>query len=243
MRKPLFILGAAVLFASQAFASYWVVLRDGTKYEVKQKPAVVNGKAVLNLVNGTTFQVDPNQIDPVKSEETTRLGGGKLIATEIAAPAAPKQETSSLGAAIKLRKQQQAAAAPVQAAPANANPAPPPVASSSGAVGIDVLQKFERAYENVGIFEHNLVSTGAHSIRAELTADSEEKVFNAISATSYLMVRNAGVTGAQIDMIELFMKTISGGSSGRFQMSRADATALDTKAISKEEYYVRKVIY
>ena len=38
-----------------------------------------------------------------------------------------------------------------------------------------------------------------HSLRAELTADNEEKVFNAISATSFLVVRNAGVPGAQVD--------------------------------------------
>ena len=85
------------------------------------------------------------------------------------------------------------------------------------------------------------VSPGAG--RADLTADSEDKVFNAISATSFLMVHNAGVPGADIKMVELFMKTTVGGSAGRFQMTKADAQALDSKQISQQEYFVRHVIY
>ena len=107
----------------------------------------------------------------------------------------------------------------------------------------EVLNKFERAYENVGIFEHTIKATGPHSLRAELTADNEEKVFNAISATSFLIVRNAGVAGAQVDQVELFMKTTMGGSSGRFQMTRDDASSIDSKTVTREEYFIRKVLY
>jgi hypothetical protein len=39
------------------------------------------------------------------------------------------------------------------------------------------------------------------------------------------------------------MKTTSNGSAGRFQMTRADAEALDTKKISQQDYFVRKVVY
>ncbi|HWW60571.1 MAG TPA: hypothetical protein VN181_04305, partial [Thermoanaerobaculia bacterium] len=85
--------------------------------------------------------------------------------------------------------------------------------------------------------------TGPASMRAELTVDSEDKVFNAVTATSFLMVRNAGVTGAQIDMVELFMKMTNGGAAGRFQMTRADAQALNEKTLSVQDYFVRKVIY
>ncbi|HET8775415.1 MAG TPA: hypothetical protein VFP80_16565, partial [Thermoanaerobaculia bacterium] len=83
----------------------------------------------------------------------------------------------------------------------------------------------------------------ATSIRAEMTVDTEDRVFNAISATSYLMVRNAGVENIRIDMVELFMRTTTGGAAGRFQMSRADAEALNNRTISQQDYFVRKVIY
>ncbi|MGZ7042124.1 MAG: hypothetical protein ACXVH7_10075, partial [Thermoanaerobaculia bacterium] len=62
-------------------------------------------------------------------------------------------------------------------------------------------------------------------------------------ATSFLITRNAGVTGVRVDMVELFMRTTTGGSSGRFQMSRSDAEALDTKQISQQDYFIRKVIF
>jgi hypothetical protein len=57
------------------------------------------------------------------------------------------------------------------------------------------------------------------------------------------MVRNAGEDGTQIDIVELFMKTTTGGAAGRFQMTRADAEALDKRTISQQEYFIRKVIY
>ena len=78
---------------------------------------------------------------------------------------------------------------------------------------------------------------------ADMTVDTEDRVFNAISATSYLMVRNAGVENTRIEMVELFMKTTTGGAAGRFQMSREDAEALNNRTISQQEYFVRKVIY
>ncbi|HEY8850009.1 MAG TPA: hypothetical protein VIO12_11985 [Thermoanaerobaculia bacterium] len=236
MRKWLIIFGAAALLAAPAFATYYVVMKDGSRYIAKAKWTVVNGKAVIALTNGSTIAIDPNAIDVAKSEETTRYGGAEVLAVEGATTKRQPQQ-SSLGAAVHLRK------LPGQQ-PATST-APPPVAPTGKGplLGPEVVEKFERAYENVGIFEHTLSATGPHSLRAELTTDNEEKVFNAISATSFLMVRNAGVTGAQVDMVELFMKTTMGGAAGRFQMSRLDAQSLDSKQMTREEYFIRKVIY
>jgi hypothetical protein len=57
------------------------------------------------------------------------------------------------------------------------------------------------------------------------------------------MVRNAGITGVQIDSIDLFMKTTTGGASGRFHLTREDAQALEAKTITREEFFVRKVLF
>lgn len=243
MKKALVLFTFASLIAAQSFASYIVVLKGGKQYKAKAKWTIVNGKALVQLENGQSITIDPGLIDEAKSEETTRLGLGDVRIMNLDAPqlpggVAPKQTAPTLGDQIKLRK-------PNQQAPATSAPVPTAAATpvSNSAISTEVIMKFERAYENVGIFEHKLTSSGAHAIRAELTADSEDKVFNAISATSFLLVRNAGVTGAQVDMVELFMKTTNGGSAGRFQMTRDDATALDTKSISQQEYFVRKVIY
>jgi hypothetical protein len=242
MKKSLWLLAVVALFAANAFAaSYWVVLKDGSRYECRQKWTVSNGKASFTTVAGQTFNVDAGQIDAAKSDEATRFGGAQLIT--IAGNGAPQASTApqqqGLGSQIRLRQVPTNTPPPPVANPST----PPPVTPSSSELRAEVLQKFERAYENVGIFEHKVTATSAHSIRAELTADSEEKVFNAISATAFLAVRDAGVPGVKLDMVELFMKTTMGGSSGRFQMTREDAQALDAKQLSKEDYFVRKVIY
>lgn len=244
MKKTLTIVACTFLLTAPAFARYIVVLKNGTRYTAKEKWTVKNGKALVLLENGQSLQLDPALIDVPKSEQMTKIGLASANVVDLDStsrkPAAPAQP--SLGSQIKLRKTpppqqaQQAAAAPKPSSAA-------PIAPGAGTMPASVIDKFQRAYENVGIFEHKVESNGARALRAELTVDTEERVFNAISATSFLMVRNAGVDGTQIDIVELFMKTTTGGSAGRFQMSRADAEALDKRTLSQQEYFVRKVIY
>jgi hypothetical protein len=249
MKKSLILFTFAAFAAAQSFAAYIVVLKDGTRYKAKAKWTVQNGKASIVLENGQVLQLDPSLIDAAKSEQVTKIGmsGANVISdpTVLAQEAPQRNQQPSLGSQIRLRRQPGATPAPATPAPATSAPAPSitPVTTTPGEISSEVVEKFQRAFENVGIFEQKVVATGGRSLRADLTADSEDKVFNAISATSFLIVRNAGVTGAQIDMVELFMRTTNGGAAGRFQMSRADAEALDQKRITQQDYFVRKVLY
>jgi hypothetical protein len=239
MKKILLLLVASLLVSPQLFA-YWVVLKDGTKYEATAKPVISNGRATVTLKNGQTIQVAAEAIDVAKSEEVTRLGGGSLLGLEQPLVPAAKQ-ASSLGSQIKLRQQQQQ-----QATTTPAPAAPPPV--TGPVLPAEVVEKFERAYENVGIFEHKITSTGAHVLRADMTIDNEDKVFNAISATAFLMVKNAGLNSVTIDEIDMFMKMTNGGTAGRFQMTRADADSLYSAGKTPDrtklqEYFVTKVLF
>lgn len=245
MKKALTLFVFAAFVATQSFATYIVVLKDGTKYAAKAKWTVVNGKAIVQLENGQSLQLDPALIDVARSEQMTKIGMANANVVDLDAglsKPAPKQEQPSLSN-IKLRPRKienhKAPAAPATA-PANTVAGAP---AGEGGLSTEVLNKFELAYENVGIFDRSVTSTSPRTIRAELTVDTEERVFNAISATSYLMVRNAGVPGIAIDTVELFMKTTSGGAAGRFQMTRADAQAINQRTISQQDYFVKKVIY
>src|SRR5438270_31786 len=102
----------------------------------------------LKFENGQTLRLAPSLIDVAKSEQTTQPGLGSVaMFTETSGqPATPAQPQSTLGSAIRLRKLPPAGAQ--QAAP------PPPVTPSPAAgggrpLGNDVIDKFERAYENV----------------------------------------------------------------------------------------------
>jgi hypothetical protein len=238
MKKVLALLAFITLITANAFATYIVVMKDNTRYIAKQKWTIVNGKALILLENGQSVTVDPNFIDVPKSEQLTKLGitsaGIVDLNTNLPATTSTAPKTPSLGG-IKLRTPQQQKAAQQQQ-----SSTPAPAASGAGGISPAVIDKFERAYDNMSIFERKITSTGAHSLRAELTVDTEDRVFNAISATSLLMVR---IDDARIDTVELFMKTGVGGSAGRFQMSRADAEALVNRTISQSDYFVRNVIY
>lgn len=247
MKKSLIIAAVASLFATHLFAAaYWVVMRDGTKYQSKAKPVVQGNRAMIQLVGGTTLVVDNNAIDYPKSEEVTRLGGGEVIGTQQTIPQPSGQSPqSTLGSQIHLRKLQtsKAPVAPPVATPQTTTPVAP--VSGSG-VNAEVIDKFTRAYENVGIFEHAITGTGPAALRADLTADSEDKVFNILSATAFLINHNAGIPGTDIGMVELFIKTTTGGAAGRFRMSRADAQALQAKDMSHDalaDYFIRNVLY
>lgn len=240
MKRTLAVAALAVLMTANAFATYIVVLKNGQTYKAKAKWTMQNGKALVQLENGQSLAIDPTLIDVAKSEQTTNAGlsGAKLlnIPANNTAPQ-PQPQESTLGQSFHLRKGTAPAAAPATTTTAA------PVVPSGATLSQDVLDKFARAYENVGLFEQKISSPAAGTIHAELTADSEDKVFNAISATSFLIVRNAGVTGVDIKMVELFMRTTVGGSAGRFQMSRDDAQALESKQISQQEYFIRHVIF
>lgn len=245
MKKTLTLIAFTLLVAAPSFATYIVVLKNGSKYAAKEKWTVVNGKAIVKLENGQSLQLDPALIDVAKSEAMTKVGMANANILDLNAdlnkgqPA--KKPTPSLGESIKLRPRAGQTPAPAPA-PAQTTNTPAPI-SGAGELPNQVVDKFDRAYDNIGIFEKKVVSTSGNSLRAEMTVDTEERVFNAISATSFLMVKNAGVAGVQIDMVELFMRTTTGGAAGRFQMSRADAEALDQRRISQQEYFIRKVIY
>ena len=83
MRKLLLTAAAALLLSTQAFAAYFIVLKDGTQYKARQKWTVVNGKATFQLENGQTLQLDPASIDVAKSEEATKYGGGSVLGQEL----------------------------------------------------------------------------------------------------------------------------------------------------------------
>lgn len=242
MKRILVLLFAVTaLLATDSFATYIVVLKDGTRFKAKAKWTVTNGKALIRLENGQTMQVDPKDIDAVKSDEVNKLGLGdvKILNVEQAQTSPAPSKTPALGSVVRRRQTQPLQVTPQVGATAPAADAVTPVKDELNG---RLKDNFERAYENLGIFERKLSGTNS-VVRAELVVDSEDKVFNVISATAFLVVRNALVDGVQIDTVELFMKTTTGGSSGRFIMNRADAEAVHNKTMAIPDYFVRKVIY
>jgi hypothetical protein len=239
MKKMLALFALTAFVAVPSFAKYIVVLKNGATYTAKAKWTVVNGKALVLLESGQSLQ-SIRADRRAALEQVTKIGMANANVIDLnPAPPRSRRPSSSPPSATRSSSAAPAAAAEAAAPPATPASAPAPI-TGTGNMSPEVIEKFDRAYENVGIFEKKIASSSATSVRAEMTVDTEDRVFMALSATSYLMVRNAGVDNARIDMVELFMKTTTGGSAGRFQMSRADAEALNNRTISQQEYFVRR---
>ena len=241
MKKSLVAAAFILLVCGQAFA-YVIVLKDGTRYNAKAKWTLQKGKAVITLESGQTMTLNPNDIDVPKTEEVNKLGLGNVsvIGQEQRPETQQQKQATNLGQIVRERRGAIGPSGATATSPESAPNTPPaPLADQLDA---RLKDTFERAYENVGIFEHKLTGVN-NNIRVELTVDTEDKVFNAVSATAFLIVRNAGIDGLKIDQVDLIMKTTMGGAAGRFQMNRPDAEAINNKQISLPDFFVRKVLY
>lgn len=245
MRKILAICLFGALAASAAFAEYIVVLRDGRSFEARAKWKVVDGKAIFELKDGRRMQLDPSLIDVQASETATRSGLGDAKVLQMAQPptAPSRKNQPSLGSIAAIRKAQQETPAPPPAkaaAPAAAkSAAPDEPAAVAGNVDSMVAEKFNAAFENVGLFERKLSLSEAGRLRIDLMADNEDQVFKAISATAFVFAN----VPSSYSGVDLFLRTVNGGSAGRFQMSKQDAAALANKQVEWFDYYVKNVIF
>lgn len=207
---------------------------------------MVDGKAVVELTNGRRMSLDLGMIDVPGSEAATRSGLGDAKVIEMAQPAQPpSRKQPSLGSIASIRKTQQEApsSARVAAAPTpsrkSAAAAPAEPAPVAGIVDAVVAEKFNAAFENVGLFERKLSLSAEGRLRIDLMADTEDQVFKALSATAFVFAN----VPSNYSGVDLFLRTLNGGSAGRFQISKDDAAALANKRVEWYDYYVKNVIF
>src|SRR5205814_5662179 len=77
MKKILLLAAVSTFVSSQLFA-YWVVLKDGTRYDAAAKPVISGNRATITLKTGQTIQVVAEAIDVAKYDDVPRLGGCTL---------------------------------------------------------------------------------------------------------------------------------------------------------------------
>lgn len=230
-----------------SFASYTVVMRDGQRYRAKEKWTIVNGKAIFTLENGQSMSLDPKLIDQAESEKVNAqsLGGARILATS-QAPAESKPSASPLGSITIKPTTNTATATKTPAAASTRSTTPSAVGAATGSTNLsnNVVQIFSQAYENVGLFDAKVLGNGPNRLHITMTADNEDQVFKAISATAFMMTKVHGATQERVETIDLFLTTINGGSGGKFQMTLADATDLAQDTQNKwKDYFIRKVIF
>jgi len=237
LKKILLLATLLIIFPTFAFATYTIVLKDGKRYRAKEKWKISAGKAIVQLESGSTLSLDPKLIDEKETERVNSagLGGAKVVVT--AQQNEPKpQQPSPLGSITTLRRDH-----PDERTTEPGQKDNPQLGQTN--LSKDVISRFQQAYENVGLYDAKVMGAGRDTLRVELTADNEDQVFKAISATSFLITKIPEATSERVAMVELFMKTINGGSAGRFQMTASDAAAITNKEINWQQYFISDVIF
>ena len=238
IRRMLGIALAAAIFAVPALFAYNVRLKDGsiifarTKYEVKGK------KAIIVLQNGTVTQIDLDLIDVPGTEQYNRDNPGNIIAIQ---PGEPKpsnislvtpKPTTSLQDVIRQRRMR----LEVRKAPAS----PEQADSGSGQQpDMAVEAAFRRIFDGAAITQYRLTNSRG-KLRLLATANTEEAVFNTLSATARALSELAE-KGKALG-VEIALTTAAGDSAGSFVMSAEQARLIVNGSTAVADYFVRNVI-
>lgn len=234
----------ALLFCALAgtAAAYTVKLKDGSIIFARSKYTVRNEKAIITLPNGTVTQIALSAIDVPGTEKYNRENPGNVIAldapqTEPGAIPPTAVPTASLQDAIRGRRSR------VEL------PASNPVTSAEGGGGGPSWQPldqnlqaaFARVFDGAGISQYRLQNfRGAMKLLA--TANTEEAVFNTLSATARALSDYGAGAGGKSTSIEVALTTSSGENAGTFQMTTEHARLIVNGNVRVQDYFLKNVV-
>lgn len=240
MRRILGLLFAALLLASSAALGYVIKLKTGALIFAQGKYTVKGKKAIFTHQNGTPMQIDLDTIDVTGTDKYNKENPGNVIALDQGAqlnvPIVTAPPTVSLQEVIRQRKMR--LAAPPAKSSASPEAAGPP-GESWQPVDSVTDTAFRKVLDGAQITQYRLTDYRGN-VRLLATANSEEAVFNTLSAAARAV---ADLTNAGKPMsIEIFITTSSGESGGNFQMNPEQARQLVNGNISVADYFLKNVI-
>ena len=232
----------ALLFCAVAGTAnaYTVKLKDGSIMFARSKYTIRGDKAIITLPNGTVTQIALTAIDVPGTEKYNRDNPGNVIALE-----APQSEpgsivptavpTASLQDAIRGRRTRVDL------------PASNPVTSAEGggaswqALDQNLQAAFAKVFDGAGISQYRLQNfRGAMKLLA--TANTEEAVFNTLSATARALSDYGAGAGGKSTSIEVALTTSSGESAGTFQMTTEHARLIVNGNVRVQDYFLKNVV-
>ena len=238
-RIALLALAGLLCLAPRAFA-YNVKLKDGSIIFARAKYTVKGKKAIITLQNGTVTQIDLDTIDIPGSDQYNKENPGNVIALDqgrsLNVPIVTAPPTTSLQEVIRQRRMR------VAAPPAKSS-ASPEAAGTPGVAWQPVDSVIETAFRKVldgaQITQYRLTDYRG-KVRLLATANSEEAVFNTLSAAARAL---ADLTNAGKEIsIEIAITTSSGEAGGSFEMTAEQARQLVNGNVSVADYFLKNVI-
>lgn len=241
------LLAVLALLLAGPLAAYTIYFKDGRTLQTKGKHRVVNGRAVVTLLNGTQASFDPRQIDEKKTGEmnTRDLGAAEIIdqgTGRAQATPAPQAEPATrlsdmAGREIGPRDQpvtrRESASRTPAVRPGSASRTP----FGDAAVASELSQFFlGQKAEGVEVFQG---SQGRPL--AQVTTSSETSVFRALVTGANALLHIRGRYPQKVDGLELVMVTPAGERAGQFTLTPDMAEDLVAKRVGVVSFFLKNV--
>jgi hypothetical protein len=222
-----------------AASAYVIKLKDGSLIFAKMKYTVKGDRAIITLENGTVTAMKLDQIDVEGSDKYNAENFGNVVAIDTpeghkptpVAAAGPSERAPRLQEYIKDKHPRMGLPAAEKTSGDASGPSFQPVdANLQGA--------FSKVFDGAGITQYRLTNFRGKT-GLLVTANTEEQVFNALSAAARALSDPAsrGVPTT----IKIILTTSSGEQAGTLEMSPEQARQVVNGQVSAADYFVKNV--
>ena len=239
-RLCLVFLSLALLAPS--LLAYVVKLKDGSLIFARSPYTVKGKRAIITLENGTVTQIDADKIDVPGTVKYNKENFGNVVALDtpqekiFQLPTPVPQSKAALQDLVRKRGGLD------RPTPNTSAPPPDAASGSSDSWQADPIVRaaFSHIFDGAGLTQYRVTSNRGKT-RVLATANSEQAVFNTLSATARAIV-DAAERG-RTTPVELVLTTGSGEAAGTFEISPAQAKLLVDRGVTVQDFFVKNVIF
>jgi hypothetical protein len=239
VKKSFLLALVSTLLLSSIASAYVIKLKDGSLIFARIKYTVKGDRAIVTLENGTVTAMKLELIDVEGSDKYNAENFGNVVAIDTpeghkptpipsAGPAAPRLQDY-----IKDKK-------PRMGLPSSASDKSSTDASGPSFQPVDAnLQSaFAKIFDGAGITQYRLTSFRGKT-GLLVTANTEEQVFNALSAAARAL-SDPSSRGNPIT-IKIILTTSSGDAAGTLDMSPEQARLMVNGQVTAADFFVKNV--
>ena len=249
---------AALTLAGPAMA-YVVVLKSGDKIVADKEYRIEDGKAIIELPNGTSTFIDADEIDVEATKKANEEGYGKALVIEGSearartdADSRPDQEKRKTLADLAASRGGQVELEPYRREQP-ASPAAEVIKTKAGFVDLQSLPRrpfrdvelaaeMQRFFRGQGIDNVELYQ-GTQTTRpfAEITTNSEASVFRALEIAAEALLAVQQDHPDKVTALELLLATPERERAGQFVLTRDLAQDLVGDHVEVAHFFVQHV--
>lgn len=235
------------LLLGAPLAAYTIYLKDGRTLNIKGKPRIVNGRALVTLPNGTEASLDPAQIDNAKTEEMNErdLGAAVILDQGTNPPQEspepqprPQGRLSDMAARGVGPRDQPVTRRNPSALAGRASAVPSPRTPYGDAAVASELSRFFLGQNSEGV---EVFQGSQGRPLAQVTTSSESAVFRALLTGANALLHIRGRFPQKVDGLELVMVTPAGERAGQFTLQPDMAEDLVAKRVGLVPFFLDHV--